>query len=443
MASPIQIEVDLSDMSRLYEVRRDYLNLSVCPVFGHPSPGLLVNVTVILKLPGDAKVASLGKVIQELSADSFLVQLDTMPDIEGVLRMIQEPAPSVRADVPYFHTEPQHQTYHEKPATVQATGRRMTGGIEAELVGTVEPDRTASSPLTAFKDIPEVQVIGVTEVEAVIADLLPPDIDIEVVAEPTKQSVAPAIEEAAPLPILSAAEVLGVAVAQAESPVLPTKQTGRTPNLSASGEGRLVELVDTLIDPSLDFGMVGKPFPAKVATKQDTAVKEPVHSEVVKQEVSSEQVEPSPSDDAEVTGKETESSDVYARIKNLSLPEKQKLARYGKRTVRQLLIRDPNKNLHRLVVGNPDVGLDEITEYSAYPGLSKEAIEFIAQNRTWLASRQLVFNLVRNPSTPVELAVRLVPRLGPNEWRWLARPGAVREPIAAAARRQIIEGSLS
>jgi len=154
-------------------------------------------------------------------------------------------------------------------------------------------------------------------------------------------------------------------------------------------------------------------------------------------------VEPSPSDDAEVTGKETESSDVYARIKNLSLPEKQKLARYGKRTVRQLLIRDPNKNLHRLVVGNPDVGLDEITEYSAYPGLSKEAIEFIAQNRTWLASRQLVFNLVRNPSTPVELAVRLVPRLGPNEWRWLARPGAVREPIAAAARRQIIEGSLS
>jgi hypothetical protein len=46
--------------------------------------------------------------------------------------------------------------------------------------------------------------------------------------------------------------------------------------------------------------------------------------------------------------------------------------------------------------------------------------------------------LLRNPSTPVELAVRLVPLLGPSEWRILARPGAVRMPISAAARKLLL-----
>lgn len=138
-----------------------------------------------------------------------------------------------------------------------------------------------------------------------------------------------------------------------------------------------------------------------------------------------------------VSGRETEYSDAYAKVKDLPLLEKQRLARHGRRTVRQILMRDPNKTLQRVVLGNPDVGLDEVQEYAAWPGLCKEALEFITTHTTWMASRQLTMALVRNPSTPIELAIRLVPRLGPAEWRLLVRPGTVRTPVATAARKAL------
>jgi hypothetical protein len=136
-----------------------------------------------------------------------------------------------------------------------------------------------------------------------------------------------------------------------------------------------------------------------------------------------------------LTGKESEYSDVYSRIKNASLQEKQKLARFGAKTVRQLLIRDPNKNLHVLLVQNPHVTLDEMLEYTKVPTLAADAIRLILQNRSFCTSRQLLFNLVRNPATPLDIAQRLVPQLGVQEWRALAKSTSVRAPISAAARK--------
>jgi hypothetical protein len=144
---------------------------------------------------------------------------------------------------------------------------------------------------------------------------------------------------------------------------------------------------------------------------------------------------------AVLTGLEGEESDAYARVRDLPLPEKHKLARHGRRTMRRLLIRDLNKAVHVSVISNPQIQLEEVVEYSAHPGLSREAIEVIAHNRTWTASRQVLMNLVRNPATPVEVAARLVPRLGANDWRVLVRPGTVRPTISALARKLLAEDS--
>jgi hypothetical protein len=142
---------------------------------------------------------------------------------------------------------------------------------------------------------------------------------------------------------------------------------------------------------------------------------------------------------AKVTGSESASSAVYADIPGLSVPEKRKLARQGNRIVRQLLVKDPNKALHILVVKNPRMGLDEALEYSKRPNLAPDALKAMSQNRTFLNSRQFIFNLVRNPTTPVDIAVRLLPRLSPNQWQIIARPGSVRTPISAAARKLVMQ----
>ena len=140
-----------------------------------------------------------------------------------------------------------------------------------------------------------------------------------------------------------------------------------------------------------------------------------------------------------LTGKESEESDAYAHVRDLPLHEKHKLARHGSRTLRQLLVRDQLKAVHVSVFQNPDITLDEVVEYSALPGLSREAIELIVQNRTWIASRQVILNLVRNPATPADIAGRLLPRLGPNEWRAIVRSGLARPNVVALARKLLME----
>ncbi len=140
------------------------------------------------------------------------------------------------------------------------------------------------------------------------------------------------------------------------------------------------------------------------------------------------------------TGKESEFSDLYIRIRTLTVHQKRQLARHGNQVARQLLIRDSNKAIHPFVISNPRITLDEIQEYSKTPALAVEALKMIAQNPSWTKSPQVVFNLVRNPSMPVDLAVRLVPRLSRMELRVVAHSSGIRMPVAAAARRLLIGG---
>lgn len=453
MAGPLQIDVDLSDPGLLERVERDYLRVSVCPVQGRPSPGLLVPVTIILRLPGDVRVASSGQVIQELGEQSFLVHLDSPPDLAHLRRLAQEPPRAPRAPMPVttppLVSGPRRETGSMRSPAPDGPRPRPTGEMPFQTPTADAPFRTSTGEVPVRKPTGEMPVRKPTgemraRMSAAEMPAAPPP-----VAVPTRTPTRPSTPLTPPAP--GFAQDAGH---HGEAPRSPGPG-GAGPSASPG-----IALVDTLLDPDLDLALVGEAFPSEgqdpaadfLAEPSDDpspaslanwtpdldALLEPgAHPGGRQTAASSPAVEAGP----DVSGKESDSSDVYSRIKGLTLPEKQRLARHGRRTVRQLLVRDPNKNLHRLVVANPDVGLEEIAEYSAYPALSKEAIEFIAQNRTWLSSRQIVFNLVRNPSTPVELAARLVPRLGPNEWRWLARPGSVRTPIAAAARKQIVDGA--
>lgn len=214
--------------------------------------------------------------------------------------------------------------------------------------------------------------------------------------------------------------------------LLPDSSTLEREGIAIQQTGQHSFLVQ--LDTPLDTGYLRR-FLSR-GSAEDPAVARPGGQEIPRRRGSDTSQSPPP-----VTGKETETSDLYARIRDLPLQEKQKLARTGRKPARQLLIRDVNKTLHRVVLSNPDISVDEVAEYAASPALAKDALEYITQNRTWMASRQVTFAVVKNPSTPVEIAVRLVPRLGQSEWRYLARPGAVRAPVAAQARKQILDAS--
>jgi hypothetical protein len=127
---------------------------------------------------------------------------------------------------------------------------------------------------------------------------------------------------------------------------------------------------------------------------------------------------------------------VSERIKSLHASQKMALALSGSREERFHLLRDPNKTLHVFVLRNPRIGVDEVAWAAKQATLSPDALKMIAEHREWSANATVCVALVRNPKTPLPLALRLLDRIPMTEVRALAKGGA-RDQIVHAARKKV------
>jgi len=128
---------------------------------------------------------------------------------------------------------------------------------------------------------------------------------------------------------------------------------------------------------------------------------------------------------------------LHKQVRDLSVADRLRLARYATKPVRELLIRDVEKRIHVEIVKNPKVKLDEIAEYSAMPGISPLALRWIARQKRYGRVRAIVTNLVVNPSTPTDVALHLLGALTPQELQRVANSPKVRENIQRAARKKL------
>ena len=119
---------------------------------------------------------------------------------------------------------------------------------------------------------------------------------------------------------------------------------------------------------------------------------------------------------------------------SLTLPEKLRLAASGDREVRFALLRDPNKQLHAMVLKNPRIGLDEVLWAAKLNSISPDALKLIAEHPEWSRNASIAAAVVRNPKTPVPVALKLVPRLQLADVRMLAKSQG-RPQIVQAARK--------
>ena len=127
---------------------------------------------------------------------------------------------------------------------------------------------------------------------------------------------------------------------------------------------------------------------------------------------------------------------VADRLKAMSVAQKMALALAGSREERFALLRDPNKTLHVYVLRNPRIGVDEVAWAAKQPTLSPDALKQISEHREWSGNATVCIGLVRNPKTPLPLAVRLLDRIPMSEVRAIAKGGA-REQIVHAARKKV------
>ena len=127
------------------------------------------------------------------------------------------------------------------------------------------------------------------------------------------------------------------------------------------------------------------------------------------------------------------------QVRALSVADRVRLARQANRPVRALLIRDTEKRIHVEVVKNPKTTDDEIVDWSALPGISPLALKWISTQKRLMRNRVLQLNLVKNPMTPQNIALKLVKLLHISDCRKIAKSSQVREAIARVARKRVAE----
>jgi hypothetical protein len=123
------------------------------------------------------------------------------------------------------------------------------------------------------------------------------------------------------------------------------------------------------------------------------------------------------------------------KIYRLNTAEKLITALKGSREERAILIRDPNRLVAMGVLGSPRITEAEVESFSAMKNVSDQILREIGNHREWTKRYTVINNLVRNPRTPVGLALSLVPRLGPRDVKAIAVDRNVPEPVRKQAQK--------
>jgi hypothetical protein len=133
--------------------------------------------------------------------------------------------------------------------------------------------------------------------------------------------------------------------------------------------------------------------------------------------------------------KQTEKVSAVQKIYRLNTAEKLITALKGSREERAILIRDPNRLVATAVIGSPKVTEAEVESFSAMKNVSDEILRKISRNHEWTKRYVVVNNLVRNPRTPIGVALTLVSRLNPRDIKAVAVDRNVPEPVRKMAQK--------
>ena len=137
---------------------------------------------------------------------------------------------------------------------------------------------------------------------------------------------------------------------------------------------------------------------------------------------------------------QTDKISAVQKIYRLNTAEKLITALKGSREERSILIRDPNRLVASAVLGSPRITEAEIESITAMKNVSDQVLRQIGNHREWTKKYTVLNNLVRNPRTPIGLALSMVPRLNPRDIKAVAVDRNVPEPVRKQAQKFVKGG---
>jgi hypothetical protein len=138
---------------------------------------------------------------------------------------------------------------------------------------------------------------------------------------------------------------------------------------------------------------------------------------------------------------ETEHESLYHQILDMGVAEKVKLAFFGNKEARSLLVRDHNKLVAVAVLKSPKIQLTEIEAIAKSRSVCEEVLRQIASNREWRKSYTVRYNLCGNSKTPLPIALRILPSIRELDLRRLGKSKDISQTVATEARRLVVRMS--
>ena len=123
----------------------------------------------------------------------------------------------------------------------------------------------------------------------------------------------------------------------------------------------------------------------------------------------------------------------FARLVKMSIKNKVMCALKGTREERSILINSRNRLVVRGVLGSPKLGDAEVEKFASLRTVDAEVLRIIVRNPRWMRRYQVVWQLVSNPKTPIELGMRLVNRLNVRDLKRISTSRNVNPVIRRTA----------
>jgi len=136
---------------------------------------------------------------------------------------------------------------------------------------------------------------------------------------------------------------------------------------------------------------------------------------------------------AEDEKQDAEKISVVQAIYRMNAAQKVIQALKGSSADRAILIRDPNRIVSSAVLGSPRLTEMEIERFAGMKSVGDEVLRTIAQNKDWTKRYGVISNLIKNPRTPLALALNFVPRLNPRDLKTISVDKNVPEVIRKQA----------
>ena len=131
---------------------------------------------------------------------------------------------------------------------------------------------------------------------------------------------------------------------------------------------------------------------------------------------------------------------LWAKIRDMTAAQKIRLAMVGSASARALLVRDKDKAVARAAVTSPRMTESEAAAVALSREVSEDVLREIGRRRDWHAHYPLKAALVRNPKTPLAIAMTFLTHLHEADLRTLSKSRGVPQAVKTAAAQRVMKG---